>query len=170
MRHALFGFRGVGLFVVTFASACTSSGSGGSGAGGTGGAGPSCPDVTPCGGSVVGTWTVSSSSCLALAGDIDGWYLSLGCTKVPVTGTLTTTGTFTANADGTYTDNTTTTGSANMSLGNDCLTVSSVVVTCEKAALSSRRSVGRRLAPQWGATLRSRRRARRARPRWSRYR
>jgi hypothetical protein len=107
---------------------------------------------------------------LALAGDIDGWYLSLGCTKVPVTGTLTTTGTFTANADGTYTDNTTTTGSANMSLGNDCLTVSSVVVTCEKAALSSRRSVGRRLAPQWGATLRSRRRARRARPRWSRYR
>ena len=53
-----------------------------------------------------------------------------------MTGTLTTTGTLTANADGTYTDNTTTTGSVNMSLGNDCLTVSSVVVTCEKAALA----------------------------------
>src|SRR6185503_3155810 len=49
---------------------------------------------------------------------------------------LTTTGTFTANADGTYTDNTTTTGSATMSLDNDCLTGSSVVVTCEKAALA----------------------------------
>ena len=84
----------------------------------------------------MGTWTVSSSSCLALAGDLDGWYLSLGCPKIPVTGTLTTTGTFTANADGTYIDNTTTTGSANMSLGNDCLTVSSVPVTCEKAALA----------------------------------
>ena len=154
MRHALFGFRGV-LFatVVTLASACSSSGSGGRGTGGTGGAGtggagtggagPSCNDVTPCGGSVVGTWTVSSSSCLALAGDLEGSYLSLGCPKVPVTGTLTTTGTFTANADGTYTDNTTTTGSANMSLGNDCLTVSSVVVTCEKAALAFAPSVRR---------------------------
>ena len=77
MRHALFGFRGVGLFalVVTLASACTSSGPGGSGAGGTGGAGPSCTEVTPCGGSVVGTWTVSPSSCLALAGDLDGCVL-----------------------------------------------------------------------------------------------
>ena len=125
MRHALFGFRGVGLFatVVTIASACASSGpggsgtgSGGSGTGGTGGAGPSCPDVAACGGSVVGTWAVSSSSCLALAGEIDGWYLSLGCPKVPVTGTLNVTGTFTANADGTYIDNTTTTGSANVSM------------------------------------------------------
>ena len=113
MRNALFGFRGVGLFVVTLASACTGSDPGGGGAGGTGGAGPSCPDVAPCGGSVVGTWTVSPSSCLALAGDLDGWYLSLGCPKVPVTGTLTTTGTFTANADGTYTDNTTTTKTTN---------------------------------------------------------
>jgi len=107
MRHALFGFRRATLFatVVTFA-ACTSGGSGGSGTGtgtgGTGGAGPTCPDVASCGGSVVGTWTVSSSSCLALTGDLDGSYLSLGCPKVPVTGTLTTTGTFTANADGTY--------------------------------------------------------------------
>ena len=83
---------------------------------------------------MVGTWTVSPSSCLALAGDLDGTYLSLGCSKIPVTGTLTTSGTFTANADGTYIDNTTTTGSANFSLGDDCLTVSSVPVTCEKAA------------------------------------
>jgi hypothetical protein len=49
-----------------------------------------------------------------------------------VTGTLTTTGTFTANADGTYSDNTMTTGSANVSLGSDCLTVSSVRISCDK--------------------------------------
>ena len=135
MRHELFGFRGVGLFAlaVTLASACTSTGPGGSGAGGKGGASPSCTEVTPCGGSVVGTWMVSSS-CLVLAGDLDGAYLSLGCSTIPVTGTVTTSGTFTANADGTYTDNTTTKGSANFSPGDDCLSVSSVRVTCEKAA------------------------------------
>ncbi|MEO6602037.1 MAG: hypothetical protein ABIQ16_19310, partial [Polyangiaceae bacterium] len=156
MRHALFGFRGAAFFatVVIFAAACSSSGksgpdraggtgAGGTGAGGTGtgatgagatgGAGPACADVNACGGSVVGAWKVSSS-CLSLAGDLDGAFLSLGCSKVPMTGTLTTTGTFTANADGTYTDNTVTTGSASMSLGNDCLTVSSVTVTCERAA------------------------------------
>src|SRR4029077_16626632 len=92
-----------------------SGGMGGSGAGGTGGGGTSCTDVTPCGGSVVGTWMISPSSCVALAGDLDGMYLSLGCSKIPVTGALTTSGTFTANADGTYIDDTTTTGSANFS-------------------------------------------------------
>ena len=35
---------------------------------------------------------------------------SLGCTTVPVTGSLHVTGTWTANSDGTYTDNTVTTG------------------------------------------------------------
>src|SRR5262245_20189776 len=132
-------FGGVALLACALAltSTCSSPGSGGtggSGAGGTGGGGASCADVTPCGGSVVGTWMVSSSSCLALAGDLDGMYLSLGCSKIPVTGALTTSGTFAANADGTYTDDTTTTGSANFSPGADCLTVSSVPVTCEKAA------------------------------------
>ena len=83
---------------------------------------------------MVGTWTISPSSCVALAGDLDGMYLSLGCSKIPVTGALTTSGTFTAKADGTYIDDTRTTGSANFSPGADCLTVSSVPVTCEKAA------------------------------------
>src|SRR6185369_11233588 len=112
--------RGVGLLacVLALTSTCSNSDNGGTGgSGGTGGVGASCTDVTPCGGSVVGTWMVSPSSCLVLAGDLDGSYLSLGCSRIPVTGTLTTSGTFTANADGTYTDDTTTTGSATFSPG-----------------------------------------------------
>ena len=77
---------------------------------------PNCPGVTPCGGSVVGTWTVTSS-CLALSGDMDVVLASLGCTTVPVTGSLHVTGTWTANSDGTYTDNTVTTGSITFPLG-----------------------------------------------------
>ncbi len=51
---------------------------------------------------------------------------------VPVSGSLTTTGTFVANADGTYSDNTTTTGSATFPLAPGCLSVSSVERTCEQ--------------------------------------
>lgn len=99
---------------------------------GTGGAGPaSCSSVNGCGGSVVGAWTVSSS-CLKLSGEMDVSILSLSCPTVPVTGSLTTTGSFVANADGTYVDNTTTTGSVTFPLAASCLSVSSVPVSCEK--------------------------------------
>src|SRR6185503_2122026 len=88
---------------------------------GTGGAGPaSCSSVNGCGGSVVGAWTVSSS-CLKLSGEMDVSILSLSCPTVPVTGSLTTTGSFVANADGTYVDNTTTTGSVTFPLAASCL-------------------------------------------------
>ena len=104
------------------------------GANATGGAGPvaSCSSVTPCGGSVVGSWKVASS-CLKLSGDMDVSLLSLACPTVPVTGSIATTGTFVANSDGTYTDNTRTTGSASFPLDAKCLSISSVDVTCEKA-------------------------------------
>ncbi|HEY8924265.1 MAG TPA: hypothetical protein VIU64_07770, partial [Polyangia bacterium] len=109
------------------------NGSGGAtGSGGGSGAPPSCPPATPCSGSVMGSWTVMSS-CLALSGDIDGHAASLGCSKVPITGSLEVTGTWTANADGTYTDDTVTKGSIKFSLAKDCLSVSSVPVSCEKA-------------------------------------
>src|SRR3954471_8016580 len=59
--------------------------------------------ASPCGGTAVGTWNVASS-CLAVSGTLD---LSLvgaqGC-LAPITGSLTVNGTFTANADGTYSD------------------------------------------------------------------
>ena len=104
------------------------------GANGVGGSGAmaSCTSVSACGGNVVGTWKVASS-CLKLSGNMDVSLLSLACPTVPVTGSISTTGTFVAKADGTYTDNTRTTGSATFPVDASCLSISSVPVTCEKA-------------------------------------
>jgi len=114
-----------------------SSGTGGSttsdasaGSGGSGGS-LNCSNVAACGGSVVGTWNVASS-CLKLSGDMDVSLSSLGCLTVPVNGSLQTTGTFVANADGTYSDNTTTRGSVTFPLAASCLSVSNVAVGCDK--------------------------------------
>jgi hypothetical protein len=90
-------------------------------------------NVTLCGGSVVGTWNVTSS-CLKLEGQMDTTLLSLGCPSVPVQGSLQTTGTFVARADGTYADNTTTTGSVTFPLAPECLSVSSVATPCDRIA------------------------------------
>jgi hypothetical protein len=112
-------------------------GSGGSGPGGTTGAGGAvvdCSDgasVTPCGGNVVGTWNVAST-CLKLSGDMDMSLTSLGCPTVPAEGTLEVSGTFIANADGTYTDNTKTKGQVTFPLAPACLSVSSVDVECAR--------------------------------------
>ncbi len=154
MRNRLFGLLGA----VALASAMASGGcgsnnvqggatggntgtggstaTGGAGTGGsssgTGGA-TSCPNGTACGGSLIGTWTVSSS-CLALSGDMDVSLASLGCKTVPVTGSLQVTGTWIANSNGTYTDNTVTSGSVTFPLAAACLSVSSVNVACDKAS------------------------------------
>src|SRR6202044_1898981 len=86
----------------------SSSGTGGSsstgGTPGTGGSssgtggGSSCPNGTACGGSVVGSWTVSSS-CLTLSdSNLDISLAGLdprSCTNVTVSGSLTVTGTWT---------------------------------------------------------------------------
>jgi hypothetical protein len=92
-----------------------------------------CPNGTSCGGSVVGTWNVTSS-CLTLSGNMDVSILGMGCSSVPITGSLDVTGTWTANADGTYADNTVTKGSIKFPLSNACLTVSSVLTECSKMA------------------------------------
>jgi len=82
---------------------------------------------------VVGKWTVTSS-CLAVSGDMNVMLASLGCKTVPVAGSLKVTGTWTANSDGTYVDDTVTTGSITFPLDSSCLSVSSVNVSCQKAA------------------------------------
>jgi hypothetical protein len=105
---------------------------GGSPNSGTGGGAPlRCKDVSPCGGDVVGTWQVKSS-CLEFAGDTDVALTSLGCKTVQLTGSLETTGTLITKADGTFTDNTRTTGSATVHLPAACLSISSVPVTCDR--------------------------------------
>jgi len=92
-----------------------------------------CTNGSACGGDVVGTWNVSSS-CLAISGDMDVFLAALACPTVPATGSLQTTGTLILNEDGTYTDNTTTTGSVTFPLDSSCLAISGVPVECDRAA------------------------------------
>jgi len=114
-----------------------SAGSGGApasgGSSGSGGQTANCPNGTPCGGNLVGTWNVTSA-CLNLSGDMNVELLELGCSSVPVTGSLQVTGTWTADAKGNYTDTTTTKGSITFPLSTACMTVSSTPVECSKMA------------------------------------
>jgi len=110
-------------------------GTGTAGAAGTA-AGPgsvvaSCSDVAACGGNVIGTWTVGSS-CLAVSGNLDVSGFGLGCTSMPVTGSLQVTGTWTANSDGTYSDNTSTSGNQQITVPAVCLNVSGTTTTCDR--------------------------------------
>ncbi len=113
------------------------SGTGGAvGAGGTpgtGGGGTSCSNVTACGGDLVGASTVTSS-CLKVSGNLDLSLVGAGCASAPVTGDLTVTGSWTANPDGTYADNTITSGTEQFTLAPSCLVISSTPVTCSGAA------------------------------------
>ncbi len=122
----------------------SSSGGAGGGTGGssssstggsvsTGGAGGACASVTACGGPVVGTWTVSSS-CLNVSGPLDlSNVLGQACT-VQATGSLQVSGTWSANSDGTYTDNTTTTGNEQIALVAACRSYSGATLTCDQVA------------------------------------
>jgi hypothetical protein len=85
---------------------------------------------------VNGTWTVGSS-CLKLSGGLDLATAGLDpntCTSATVTGELQVTGTLTTNADGTYKDDTTTTGSAKFELAAGCLVISMATIDCKGAA------------------------------------
>src|SRR6478735_6932093 len=104
------------------------SSTGGSSTGGSGGA--SCANVSPCGGDVTGTWQVASS-CLAVSDTLDLSPVGAPGCSAPITGSLAVTGTFTAKSDGTYLDNTITTGEEHFTLAPKCLVISSAPVTCE---------------------------------------
>jgi len=128
------------MLVAAFAAAsgaCVVADSGGGGAGGAGnsgtGGGPACSNVAPCGGSLVGAWTVTSS-CLTVTGELDLSTVGAHCQPAPVTGSLHVTGTWTANADGTYSDNTITSGAEQFTFEPSCLVISSTPVTCSGAA------------------------------------
>ena len=130
-------------------SAACSSGSGSGGPGGSAGAGGAantggganpgggatgaeCSNVAPCGGDLVGSWSVKSS-CLKVSGSLDVRTLfSFSCATGQVTGSLQVAGTWSAKADGTFVDGTTTSGTEQLTLPADCLTLSGAPVTCEK--------------------------------------
>jgi len=109
-------------------------GSGGTSSGGTqGGSCTPTANVTACGGTVTGTW--NASGCLSVSGSMDVRSLfGLTCPAGQVTGTLQVTGTWTANANGTFTDNTMTTGTETLTLPAECMTLSMAPVTCQKLA------------------------------------
>ncbi|MBN1611639.1 MAG: hypothetical protein JW940_33700 [Polyangiaceae bacterium] len=101
---------------------------------GTGGGGDPCSNVSPCGGDVIGTWTVTSS-CLKVSGAIDPTKggLSPVCSTGPVTeGTLQVTGTWDLKADGTFADNTSTTGEMKFALPAACKELSGTQIACAK--------------------------------------
>src|SRR5262249_37824238 len=104
-----------------------------SGTAGSGAGGAACPNGTACGGDVVGTWNVTSS-CLTVNGQLDLGLVGAGCPTTAVTGSLQVTGTFTANANGTYSGAPITSGDEHFALGPSCLTISSTPVTCDGAA------------------------------------
>lgn len=109
------------------------SGTGGSKTGGAGGtACVNSANVTPCGGSVVGTWNVTSG-CLGVSGSIDVQAaFGLSCPTGKLSGSLTVSGTWTAKANGTFVDGTTTTGTEEIALPSDCKVLSQAPVTCQK--------------------------------------
>jgi len=100
---------------------------------GGGGQAAMCSSIAPCGGNLVGSWSVTSS-CLKVSGQLDLSLAGTACKSAPVSGNLTVTGTWTANSNGTVSDNTTTSGSEQITLAQSCLTISSTPVTCEGAA------------------------------------
>src|SRR5690349_13827313 len=115
----------------TGGSSTGGSGPGSGGTTGSGGTGPACQNVTACGGSVVGTWDVSSS-CLTLNGSVDPSAIGLDprtCTSVTISGSLSVSGSFTATATG-YMDMTTTTGTEQLQLVKGCLTLSGTTIDC----------------------------------------
>ena len=93
-----------------------------------------CPGMTSCGGDLVGTWN-ANSSCLNVTGALDlSMIVGKDCPSGPITGSLQVDGTWTANTNGTYTDNTVTSGDEQITLGASCLVISSTPVTCDGAA------------------------------------
>lgn len=134
------------------------SGSGGSTGGGTGGGGPagtggsssgggmggSCAATTACGGTVTGTWT-TTASCLTVSGTLDPSFVGLNpstCTNVVMSGTLSVSGSWTGKADGTYTDDTTTTGDVRFDLAKGCLEISGTTASCDRIGSVIKNSAG----------------------------
>ncbi len=106
--------------------------------GDTGGVAASCGKVLPCGGSLTGTWTVSSSC--ESATDLTG---GNACPAATIDESqLVASGTLTFNADMTFVSNTSQSGTRRFSVPLDCL--GSISSSCDEfASLISRRTTRR---------------------------
>jgi hypothetical protein len=68
---------------------------------------------------------------LNIDGNVDISGLGVGCKTAAAKGSLKVTGTYTANADGTYTDNTVTSGNETLELAKECLDFSGLHIECD---------------------------------------
>lgn len=82
-----------------------------------------------------------TSSCLQVRSGLSVAGLGLGCARAPVTGFLSVTGTFTANADGTYSDRTITSGAEQIEFPKECFSIG-LVVTCDDVTSMLRAQFG----------------------------
>jgi hypothetical protein len=131
------GQAGSGAGGVPMAGASGSGGDAGmGGAAGGGGGAAACTEAAACGGDVVGTWMVSGCG-LTLGGMANLVPAGIGCTEAPIMGSVTVSGTWTATADGMFTDNTTTVGQATLELAPECLMISGFAAECDRINLDS---------------------------------
>jgi hypothetical protein len=104
----------VGSFMV-FAGSCGSSG------------GDSCGNAEPCGGDIVGDWTITSS-CLSFTGASP---LGDSCPDATIdAGGIKLRGTMSFKADMTYTEMLTISGSMTLTFPPSCLTYNGITLTC----------------------------------------
>lgn len=114
----------VGVLVVAALSGCGGS----SGSGLSTSQGGTCMNTPACGGNLVGTWTISSS-CVTESGAVQ--MTDPQCPTATVsTPKVSITGSATFNADKTYTENDTTSGTADLTLPASCLTSGGITLTC----------------------------------------
>jgi hypothetical protein len=90
-----------------------------------GGGGGTCGKVQPCGGDFIGTWT-ASDACAASGSTT----LIDFCPTAPVSYSLSSSGDATFRADGTYTLDTSATGTAIVTIPATCLTMPGLTITC----------------------------------------
>jgi hypothetical protein len=105
-------------------------------------AAPACAAAeAPCGGDVTGTYTVKACS-LELTGAVDLSGLGLGCASgTTISGSLVVSGTWEADAEGTFWDNTTTQGVHEFKLPKACFDVA-VTGSCASVGTPLRAALG----------------------------
>jgi hypothetical protein len=96
---------------------------------GCGGDGGSCGKVIPCGGAVTGAWKVRGACVNSAA--VGGSFMA-DCPTGKASASPTVTGSYSFNADMTYTSMLTTGGSVSLTFPPSCLTMNGITVTCSQ--------------------------------------
>jgi hypothetical protein len=117
MRRLILGFAGVGVCLLVSACGNTSDGSDGE-----------CPNGAACGGSIVGSWKITSS-CVTI--DLDSMMASASCPEQTSDAkNLKVTGNVTYGADLSYTSNFTLAFDVVVAQPKSCLTKQNITLTC----------------------------------------